>query len=81
MRKLAISYQTEKAKRLVELLAREFEAPLLAPCNVRKAGRLETVFNVIEQKCGTLDFALHSIAFAPKEDLHGRLANCLWTVY
>jgi enoyl-[acyl-carrier protein] reductase I len=34
------------------------------------------VFQAVGQTWGKLDFALHAIAFAPKEDLHGRLADC-----
>lgn len=46
------------------------------PCDVRQPGQLEAVFQTIEQHWGKLDFALHAIAFAPKEDLHGRLTDC-----
>jgi enoyl-[acyl-carrier protein] reductase I len=73
---LAITYHTDKAKPHVEPLARELEAPLFLPCNVREEGQLEAVLKAVEQTWGTLDFALHSIAFAPKEDLQGRLTDC-----
>jgi enoyl-[acyl-carrier protein] reductase I len=46
------------------------------PLNVSVEGQLEAVFEKIEQRWGRLDFLLHSIAFASKEDLHGRLADC-----
>ena len=39
-------------------------------------GQLEAVFDSIKAKWGTLDFVLHSIAFAPKEDLQGRVVDC-----
>jgi enoyl-[acyl-carrier protein] reductase I len=42
---------------------------------VSQEGSLEAVFAAIEERWGKLDFALHSIAFAPKEDLHGRLVD------
>jgi enoyl-[acyl-carrier protein] reductase I len=73
---LAITYSGDKAKPYVEPLARELGAPIFLPCNVREPGQLEAVFQAIGQAWGGLDFALHSIAFAPKEDLHGRLADC-----
>ncbi len=73
---VAITYLNEKAKPYVELLARRLEAPIFLPCDVSKPGQLETVFQAIAQRWGRLDFALHAIAFAPKEDLHGRLADC-----
>jgi enoyl-[acyl-carrier protein] reductase I len=73
---LAITYLNDKAKPYVEPLARELEAPIFLPCDVHEAGQLEAVFQAIGQAWGGLDFALHAIAFAPKEDLHGRLADC-----
>jgi enoyl-[acyl-carrier protein] reductase I len=73
---LAITYLNDKAKPYVAPLARALEAPILLPCNVEEAGQLEAVFHAIEQTWGKLDFALHAIASAPKDDLHGRLADC-----
>ena len=43
---------------------------------MRVEGQLESVFEAIERKWGRLDIALHSIAFAPREDLHGRVTDC-----
>ena len=73
---LAITYSRNKAKPYVEPLARELDAPIFLPCDVREAGQLDAVFQAIGPAWGGLDFALHAIAFAPKEDLHGRLADC-----
>src|SRR5690606_37574869 len=47
-----------------------------APCDVRVPGDLEALFERVKQEWGGLDFLLHSIAFAPKEDLHGRVVDC-----
>jgi enoyl-[acyl-carrier protein] reductase I len=60
----------------VEPLARELEAPIFLPCDVRERVQFEAVFQAIGQSWGELDFALHAIAFAPKDDLHGRVADC-----
>ena len=46
------------------------------PCDVRIPGQLEEVFARIEREWGRLDFLLHSIAFAPREDLRTSLVNC-----
>jgi enoyl-[acyl-carrier protein] reductase I len=72
---LAITFVNEKTKTYTEPLARDLDASLFLPCDVRQTGQLESVFQSIEQTWGVLDFALHSIAFAPKEDLQGRLAD------
>jgi enoyl-[acyl-carrier protein] reductase I len=69
-------YLNEKAMPYVEPLAREVEASIFMPLDVSAEGQLEAVFERIEQTWGRLDFLLHSIAFASKEDLHGRLADC-----
>lgn len=73
---LAITYLNDKAKTFVEPLAQEVDAQLFLPCNVAEPGQLEVVFEAIEQKWGRLDFLLHAIAWARKEDLHGRLTDC-----
>jgi enoyl-[acyl-carrier protein] reductase I len=73
---LAVTYLGEKAKPHVEPLARELEAEILAPLDLRQEGQLEALFAEIGQRWGRLDFLLHSIAFAPREDLHGRVVDC-----
>ena len=73
---VAITYLNDKAKPHVEPLAKELEARLLLPCDVRRTGQLDAVFQAMRELWGKIDFAVHAIAFAPKEDLHGRLADC-----
>ena len=73
---LAITYLNDKAKPYVEPLAEELEAGIFMPCDAGIDGQMEAVFDEIERRWGRLDFALHSIAFAPKEDLQGRLVDC-----
>jgi enoyl-[acyl-carrier protein] reductase I len=73
---LALTYLNDKAKPFVEPLARRIDADLLLPCNVAKPGELEAVFAAIASKWGRLDFLLHAVAWARKEDLHGRLTDC-----
>jgi enoyl-[acyl-carrier protein] reductase I len=72
---LAITYLNEKAKKYVEPLARELEAPLLMPLDVRAPGEMEAVFARIEKDWGRLDFVVHSIAFSPREALQGRVID------
>jgi enoyl-[acyl-carrier protein] reductase I len=73
---LAVTYLNDKAKPHVEPLASELEAEILAPLDLREEGQLEALFDGIGRRWGRLDFALHSIAFAPREDLHGRVVDC-----
>ena len=73
---LAITYLNDKAKPHVEPLARALGAPLVLPLDVSVPGQLDAVFEAITRTWGRLDILVHSIAFAPKEDLQGGLLNC-----
>ena len=73
---LAVTYLNAEAEPFVRPLAEEFGSPIVVPCDVRERGQLEAVFSRIQKKWGRLDFLLHSIACAPKEDLHSRITDC-----
>ena len=73
---LAITYASEKSKSFVEPLAQQLEASIFMPLNVSQPDQLEAVFEEITKQWGRLDILVHSIAFAPKEDLQGGLLNC-----
>jgi enoyl-[acyl-carrier protein] reductase I len=73
---LAVTYLNEKAKPYVEPLAKQVEASLFMPLDLQSDGQLEAVFERIDKKWGKLDICLHSIAFAPKDDLQGRVVDC-----
>jgi enoyl-[acyl-carrier protein] reductase I len=72
---IAVTYLNEKAKKYVEPLAHELEAPILMPLDVRTPGQLEAVFERIRQEWRRLDFVVHSIAFSPKDTLCGRVVD------
>jgi enoyl-[acyl-carrier protein] reductase I len=73
---IAVTYLNEKAEPHVRPLAEQLDASLFLPLNVEVPGQLEAVFERIEKEWGRLDFVIHSIAFAPREDLHGRVVDC-----
>ncbi len=73
---VAITYLNEKSKQYVEPLAKALDAPIIMPLNVSKPGELEAVFDEITKQWGRLDILVHSIAFAPMQDLQGGLLNC-----
>lgn len=73
---LAITYLNDKAERYVRPLAEQIEASLILPLDVEQPGQLEAVFKRIGAEWGKLDFVIHSIAFAPRNDLHGRVLDC-----
>jgi enoyl-[acyl-carrier protein] reductase I len=73
---LAITYLNDKARPFVEPLAKELEAELFLPLDVSKEGELEAVIDAVAKRWGRLDILVHSVAFAPKEDLQGGLLEC-----
>jgi enoyl-[acyl-carrier protein] reductase I len=73
---VAVTWLNEKARPHVEPLAREVEAEIMLPLDVSVPGELEAVFEQVRARWGRLDSIIHSIAFAPKEDLQGRLTDC-----
>jgi enoyl-[acyl-carrier protein] reductase I len=72
---LAATYLNENAKPFVTAVTDALPCEFLLPCDVREPGSLEAVFAEITRLWGGLDFLLHSIAFAPREDLHGRVID------
>ncbi|WP_338140500.1 enoyl-ACP reductase FabI [Candidatus Dactylopiibacterium carminicum] len=57
-------------------MAEKLGAPIILPLDVEQQDQLEAVFEEIHKRWGRLDFLVHSIAFAPKDDLHGRVTDC-----
>lgn len=73
---LAITWLNDKARPHVEPLGAALGAGIMAPLNVENPGELEALFEQIGTRWGKLDSLVHSIAFAPKEDLQGGLLDC-----
>jgi enoyl-[acyl-carrier protein] reductase I len=73
---LAITYLNAKAEPYVRPLAEALGSKIFMPCDVTVPGQLEAVYARIAKDWGCLDFAQHSIAYARKEDLQGRITDC-----
>lgn len=73
---LAVTWLNDKAERFVRPLAEELGAEIQMPLDVTRPGEMEALFAEISARWGRLDTVLHSIAFAPKDDLHGRVVDC-----
>jgi len=72
---LALTYLNAKARPYVEPIAHEVDASLLLPCDVSDETQVDALYEAIEAQWGQLDFLVHSIAYAPLADLHGRLID------
>jgi len=73
---LALTYLSEKARPHVEPLARALDAPIFMPLEVRDPTQLDVLFDAISARWGRLDILVHSVAFAPREALQGRVTDC-----
>jgi enoyl-[acyl-carrier protein] reductase I len=73
---LTLTYLNERARPHVEPLAQAVEAALLLPFEVREPAQADRLFATIGEKWGRLDILVHSIAFAPREALAGRVVDC-----
>lgn len=73
---IALTYLNEKSRSYVEPLARQIDATLVLPLDVTQPGQMQALFDRLKDSWGSLDFVIHSIAFAPRDDLHGRIVDC-----
>ena len=73
--RLAFSYAGERLKEKVEALAGTLEGSFLVDCDVTKDDEIARVFKVLGDRLGRLDYLVHSVAFANKEDLEGNFVD------
>jgi enoyl-[acyl-carrier protein] reductase I len=73
---LAITYLNDRARPHVKPLADALQASVFMPLDVSTPHQLEELFAVLGRTWGRLDILVHSIAFAPREDLQGGLLDC-----
>lgn len=74
--RLAATYLNDKAEPFVRAVTDRLGCEIVLPCDVQAPGQLEAVFEAVNRQWGGLDFLLHSVAFAPRDDLHGRVTDC-----
>jgi enoyl-[acyl-carrier protein] reductase I len=72
---LGFSYAGEVLKKRVEPLAASIDSPFVDQCDVTDDVAIDTTFARAAEVFGTLDFLVHAIAFAPREELGGRFVD------
>lgn len=72
---LAFTYQNDKLKGRVEKFATEFGSNIVIPCEVAEDASIEAAFQQLATHWDGLDIVVHSIAFAPKEQLSGSIVD------
>jgi enoyl-[acyl-carrier protein] reductase I len=73
--RLAFNYQNERLRENVEELARTIDGAKSFPCDVSNDDEIAALMKNIEAELGHLDFLVHSVAFAPREELTGEFIN------
>ena len=72
---LAFTYQGEKLKSRVEEMATECGSSLYFPCDVGDDAQIDTLMTGLGKHWDGLDILVHSVAFAPREQLEGRFVD------
>lgn len=72
---LAATWQKESTRPFVEPLLDELDIDLRMPLDVTQNDQMQAVFDAIRKQWGKLDFVVHSVAYAPQKDLHGRVVD------
>ena len=72
--RLAFTYQ-ERMEQNVRKLTATMEQALVLPCDVQKDDELDATFDAVGKEFGGLDILIHSVAYAPTDDLKGRVSH------
>jgi len=68
---LAFTYQNERLQERVEKMAAELDSEIVVPCDVSSDEEIDKVFDRLDDYWDGLDVIVHSVAFAPKNELEG----------
>ncbi len=72
---IAFTYANEAMKDRVTPIAEEMNSKLIIECDVTNEEQMKHVFEEYQKVYGTIDFVIHAVAFANKEDLHGKFSD------
>ncbi|WP_246149809.1 SDR family oxidoreductase [Tritonibacter litoralis] len=73
---LAVTYLNERARPFLQPVAEALDAEIFMPLDVTADADMDALFEAIASSWGQPDFVLHSVAYCPKEDLHGNVVDC-----
>ena len=69
---IALTYHGEPLKKRVEPLANSINSEILIPCDVSDSDSMTSVFEILKEKWGKIDFLVHGIGFSNKDELRGK---------
>ncbi len=73
--RLAVTYQGERLEENVRELAQNLKDPVILPCDVAKDEDLAALAAAVEKEFGGLDFVVHAVAYALREELDGEFLS------
>jgi enoyl-[acyl-carrier protein] reductase I len=73
--RLAVTYQGERLEENVRELAQGLKDPVILPCDVSRDEDLDALANGVKEALGGLDFMVHAVAYALREELDGEYLN------
>ncbi len=68
---IALTYQNDKLKKRVEEFGKQWDASIILPCDVADDSQIEAVFTELEKQWGGIDIVVHSVGYAPANELDG----------
>ncbi len=66
---LAFTYLNEQLEKRVRPLAESLDSKIILPCDVASDDEIQSVFDELKKAWGTIDFVVHAVAFANRDDL------------
>lgn len=69
--RIALTYQGERLEENARELASSLKDPIVLPCDVTRDEDIDSVFAKLKEELGPLDFVVHAVAFAQREELEG----------
>jgi len=72
---VALTYLNEAVEKRVRPLAESIGAELVLPCDVARDLEIEALFAALERSWGKIDFVVHSVAYAHRDDLRGAFSQ------
>jgi enoyl-[acyl-carrier protein] reductase I len=73
--RLAVTYQGERLQENVQELAASLKDPVILPCDVSRDEDLDALAESVKREMGGIDFVVHAVAYALREELDGEFLN------
>ena len=72
---VGLTYANDRLTRRAQPLGDSINAPICMPCDVQHTEEVDAVFKAVGDQMGSIDFLVHSLAFANREDLIGNFSQ------